>query len=169
LTTLKGKSTIDLKSKKVFKRISKNFYRGKMEKFKYGPLIWNCINEDDESGNYFWNGRPPVGYDTLNIPIDERGMQCLPIESPVHPTWQPDQKEFVYNEYMRQPIPSIEQAKRWFDDNFLVVPVKQCKKYIIKWLSNNLGIRNEFYLGLRNNSNSLEDVMDKLWPQDEHK
>ena len=27
-----------------------------MEKFKYGPLIWNCFTEDDESGNYYWNG-----------------------------------------------------------------------------------------------------------------
>ena len=140
-----------------------------MEKFKYGPLIWNCINEDDESGNYFWNGKPPVGYDRLGIPIDEAGMQCLSIRSPVHPTWQADHKRFEFNEYMSQPIPSVQQVKEWFDDNFLIVTPKQCKKYIIKWLSQNLGVRNEFYLGLKKDSNSLEDVMDKLWPQDVHR
>ena len=57
-----------------------------MEKFKYGPLIWNSANEDDESGNYFWNGKPPVDYDREGIPLHDEGMQCLPIDSPDHPS-----------------------------------------------------------------------------------
>ena len=73
-----------------------------MEKFKYGPLIWNCINEDDESGNFYWNGDPPVKYDDMNIPVDENGLQCLPVESPVHPSWtannvQKEKNDFLYN------------------------------------------------------------------------
>ena len=139
-----------------------------MEKFKYGPLIWNCINEDDESGNYFWNGKPPVEYDRMNIPIDEEGMQCLPIGSPVHPTWQPDEKQFVFNDFLQSEIPSLKETKEWFDDNFLVISEKQCKKYIIKWIRTHRGTH-PGYFKLTLGVTSMKEIMDRLWPQDEHK
>jgi hypothetical protein len=54
-------------------------------KYRYGPLIWNCTTDEDESGNYFWPGLPPVGYDKIGIPIDDRGYQCLPNVSIIQP------------------------------------------------------------------------------------
>jgi hypothetical protein len=33
------------------------------EKFKYGPLVWNHVDEEHDSGNYWWSGLPPVNYD----------------------------------------------------------------------------------------------------------
>lgn len=139
-----------------------------MEKFKYGLLIWNSVNEDDESGNYFWNGKPPVGYDDDGIPIDQEGMQCLPIESPVHPSWESDKNQLEYNDFLEFEIPSISSTREWFSDNFLVVSDRQCKKYIIRWIR-----KNRMYLPgfvkMTQGASSLADIMDRVWPQDEHK
>jgi len=139
-----------------------------MEKFKYGLLVWNSVNEDDESGNYFWNGKPPVGYDNDGIPIDEEGMQCLPIESPVHPSWNCNSAFLVYNKFLDFEIPSIDSTREWFDDNFLVVSDKQCKKYIIRWIRQN---RKELpgFAKMTAGASSLVEMMDRIWPQDEHK
>ena len=38
-----------------------------MTKFKYGPLVWNHIEDEDDSGNYWWPGLPPVSYDDTEI------------------------------------------------------------------------------------------------------
>ena len=139
-----------------------------MEKFKYGPLIWNCFTEDDESGNYYWNGSPPVGYDLDGIPIDKDGLQCLPIESPVHPSWVGVEEKYEFNEFLGFKIPSIESTKAWFDDNFLIISDEQCKKYIIRWIRKHKYGTPGFEELLRRTS-SLADIMDKVWPQDEHK
>ena len=139
-----------------------------MEKFKYGPLIWNCFTEDDESGNYYWNGSPPVGYDDDGIPIDQEGMQCLPIESPVHPCWRGDKEKLEYNSFLGFNIPSIDSTREWFDANFLIVSDKQCKKYIIRWIRKNKYGTPGFYDMVRDSS-SLTEMMDRVWPQDEHK
>ena len=164
LTSLKGNSNIDLKSKKSFRRILKNFYKEKMQKFKYGPLVWNSFAEEDESGNYYWNGNPPVEYDHLGIPIDEAGMQCLPIQSPVHPSWQVESSQLEYNDFLQFKIPSISSTREWFDENFLVVTDIQCKKYIIKWIR-----KNENFSRMIAGASSLVEMMDRIWPLDEHK
>ena len=54
------------------------------EKFKFGPLIWNHIDDDDDSGNYWWPGLRPLRYDDMGIPTDAKGLQCLPMSCPVH-------------------------------------------------------------------------------------
>ena len=62
-----------------------------MEQFKYGPLVYNTVESDDDSGNYYWpgNGIPPVGYDEYNIPIDSKGFQCLDAQQcPLHPHYE---------------------------------------------------------------------------------
>jgi hypothetical protein len=34
------------------------------EKFTYGPLVYNSLNEEsDDSGNYWWAGNAPVAYE----------------------------------------------------------------------------------------------------------
>ena len=139
-----------------------------MQKFKYGLLIWNSVNEDDESGNYFWNGKPPVEYDRDGVPIDDDGMQCLPIESPVHPSWQANTNQLEYNDFLEFEIPSIDSTREWFDDNFLIVSDKQCKKYIIRWIRNNRKSLPGF-VKMTQGVTSLVEMMDRVWPQDEHK
>ena len=139
-----------------------------MEKFKYGSLIWNCVNEDDESGNYFWNGNPPVAYDDDGIPVDEEGMQCLPVQSPVHPSWAGDNATFEYNDFLEFKIPTIDSTSDWFNDNFLVITDRQCKKYIIRWIRNHRRGEPGFHK-MTQGASSLTDMMDRVWPQDEHK
>tara|TARA_Y100000114_G_scaffold87843_1_gene81204 strand:- start:41 stop:460 length:420 start_codon:yes stop_codon:yes gene_type:complete len=139
-----------------------------MEKFKYGPLIWNSANEDDESGNYFWNGKPPVDYDREGIPIDDEGMQCLPIDSPVHPSWTCNNLFLVYNDFLEFEIPSIDSTREWFDDNFLIVSDKQCKKYIIRWIRMNRKALPGF-AKMTAGASSLVEMMDRVWPQDDLK
>ena len=46
-----------------------------MEQYKYGPLVYNTTDSDDDSGNYYWNGLPAVAYDKVGIPIDSNGFQ----------------------------------------------------------------------------------------------
>ena len=53
-----------------------------MEKFKYGPIIYNCVDEEDDSGNYYWAGEPPVAYDQWGVPVDRHGKQTLPLDCP---------------------------------------------------------------------------------------
>tara|TARA_Y100000389_G_scaffold165312_1_gene169450 strand:- start:182 stop:601 length:420 start_codon:yes stop_codon:yes gene_type:complete len=139
-----------------------------MPKFKYGPLVWNSINDEDESGNYFWNGKPPVDYDSDGIPIDDDGMQCLPIASPVHPSWTAESVQQEYNDFLGFEIPSISSTREWFDDNFLVANERQCKKYIIRWIKQNRSSLPGFYKMI-SEATSLADIMDRVWPQDEHK
>ena len=138
--------------------------REKMEKFKYGPLVWNCFSEEDESGNYYWNGNPPVDYDHDGIPVDEDGLQCLPIDSPVHPSWTADSTQLEYNNFLEFDIPSIDSTREWFDDNFLIVNDRQCKKYIIRWIRKN---RKELpgFAKMTAGASSLVDMMDRVWPQ----
>jgi len=139
-----------------------------MEKFKFGPLIWNSANEDDESGNYFWNGKPPVDYDRDGIPIDDEGMQCLPIDSPVHPSWTADNIQLEHNDFLEFEIPTIDGTREWFDDNFLIVSDTQCKKYIIRWIrTHRKGLPG--FGKMTVGASSLVEMMSRVWPQDERK
>lgn len=100
-------------------------------KYSYGPLVWNCSSDEDESGNFFWPGSPPCGYDAMGIPIDARGMQCLPTQSIIHPSYEPTEQ--FYSEVVKNNLPTIASARLWLDDNFLVVTDRQVAKFIIRW------------------------------------
>jgi len=107
-------------------------------KYKYGPLIWNCSSDEDESGNYFWPGSPPCAYDDSGIPIDIHGRQCLPGTSIIHPSYEPT--ETFYSEVVQANLPTIASARLWLDDNFLIVTDRQVAKFIIRWYE--LRVRN---------------------------
>ena len=51
-----------------------------MEQYKYGPLTWATI--DDDSGNYYYPGTPPTGYDEQGIPIDEKNYLIVGSAAP---------------------------------------------------------------------------------------
>lgn len=100
-------------------------------KYSYGPLIWNCSSDEDESGNFFWPGLPPCAYDAAGIPIDARGMQCLPTQSIINPSYQPT--ETTYSEVVKDDLPTVASARLWLDENFLIVTDRQVAKFIIRW------------------------------------
>ena len=128
-----------------------------MEKYKYGPLVYNIASDEDDEGNYYWNGLPPVGYDQMGIPIDKEGMQCLPIASPLHPSYEPVETE--YNSFLKMEIPSISSCMLWFDDNFISISEEDCKFYILRWLSKNYSNHSIF----SSNSFTTEKAINKIW------
>jgi hypothetical protein len=111
-------------------KIQKLFMRKNM-KYRYGPIVWNCSSDEDESGNYFWPGLPPCAYDDSGIPIDIHGKQCLPGTSIIHPNYEPT--DTFYSDVVCDDLPTIESARQWLDDNFLIVTDRQVAKFIIRW------------------------------------
>lgn len=137
-----------------------------MEKqFKYGPLVYNTNQSEEDEGNYFWNGSPPVGYDESGIPIDANGNQCLSINSPLHPAFDP--AETVFSEVLQSRIPTINCFRKWFDENFLIISDDQIKRYIIKWWRNKAARDNyHSYLNVLHNYSSVEEIMEAVWPDE---
>ena len=52
----------------------------------------------------------------MGIPIDSRGMQCLSLQSPLHPAYTI--KDSVFHEALNDYLPSIAEWKEWFADQF---------------------------------------------------
>jgi hypothetical protein len=138
------------------------------EKYRYGPLIYNCFGDDDDSGNYWWSGNPPVGYEAesgpYRIPIDADGNQCLPGECILHPNCKV--KEFEYNQVLDDDLPSVSWCKDWFVDNFLIVSDWQVCKYILRWYWWNN--QHEAKWKAFANGKTKEEMIQELWP-DAHK
>ena len=137
------------------------------EKFRYGPLIYNCFGEDDDSGNYWWNGSPVVGYEQpegiWKIPIDEMGNQCLPGECILHPNCRVE----VWDDHaLLGKIPNLEWCRSWFDDNFLIIDDYTVCRYIIRWLNWNYKHRDKWKSW--RNGKSVKQMINRLWP-DVHK
>ena len=136
-----------------------------MQKYKYGPLIYVIGGMDDDEGNYFWAGLPPVGYDEYGVPIDKNGNQCLDISCPLHPGFEPT--ETVFSEVLQFNIPSIEYFRKWFEDNFLIISDDQVKRYIIRWWSVRAKRENfRSYTDVLQNYSSVEEIQEAVWPDE---
>ena len=134
-----------------------------MEKYKYGPLLYVTQGMDDEEGNYYWAGSPPVGYDSSGIPIDKNGNQCLDISCPLHPGWEPE--DTVYSIVLLDDIPTVDSYLQWFEANFLIVSKKQIKSWIIqRWARKNRGTT--MYNEILNTYSSVEEIMEEVWPDE---
>jgi hypothetical protein len=135
-------------------------------KYKYGPLIWNCSTDVDESGNYYWAGTAPCAYDAMGIPIDDNGMQCLPIQSIIHPAYQPT--ETTFHPLISDSLPTISSARTWLDDNFLICTDHQVGRLIIRWYDSSLRSRTpqqqEAWDNVINTYRTRERLVDELWP-----
>lgn len=135
-------------------------------KYKYGPLIWNCVTDEDESGNYYWPGDAPCAYDPLGIPVDAKGMQCLPMLSIIHPAYEPT--ETTFHPLISDSLPTISSAKAWLDENFLVCTPHQVGRYIIRWYDSSLRKRTpeaqQLWEGVINTYRTRERLVDELWP-----
>lgn len=130
-----------------------------MQIYKYGPLVYNV--DGYEGGNFYWNGLSPVGYDHDEIPVDRNGMQCLPISSPLHPSWTPRKQEF--NQIVGRDMPTIQEVREWFEEHFLDISDYQICKYILKWYVRQ-NYRDQAYHDLLKKANSIEEVIKLIWP-----
>jgi len=102
-----------------------------MEKFKYGPLVWNLGGDDDDEGNYYWGGQPPVAYDSMKVPVDLDGRQCLPIDCPFHPHHVfKNTIESRHDRTVRFPS-SFQEYEEWLDKNFIVFDENPVKRNIM--------------------------------------
>lgn len=107
----------------------------KKEKFTYGPLVYNFFGEEDDSGNYWWTGDPPVGYEedsgVFRIPVCANGNQCLPGDTILHPNCSVEEWDecAVFGQK-----PSLSWCREWFEDNFLIIDDKTLCKYILRWM-----------------------------------
>ena len=131
-------------------------------KYRYGPLVWNCTTDEDESGNYFWPGLPPVGYDEIGIPIDDRGYQCLPNVSIINPGYVPT--ETTFHDLINDSLPTIRSASTWFDENFLITTPRQVGRFIIRWYDLNHKY-NTRWESIVNTYQTRERLVDAIWPE----
>ena len=129
--------------------------------FKYGPLRYIIDLEDDQSGNYYWPGLPPVGYDDIGIPIDENGNQCLPGDSILHLNYVPTETEWC--EILQVDLPTLASVRAWFEDNFLVVTDKDLCKYIFRWYAWNHS-NTVRYSELIHEYSNVQEIMEAVWP-----
>jgi len=107
-----------------------------MEQFKYGPIVYNTSDTDDDSGNYYWAGEPPVGYDSTGLPIDSRGFQCLDaVQCPLHPSYQVTEENTESNEALGCRIPTLASFNSWFEDNFIKAELRDLAFFIIRWIN----------------------------------
>lgn len=137
-----------------------------MQKFIYGPLIYNTWADSEESGNYYWPGSPPVGYDEMGIPVDEAGNQCLDVSSPLHPSYVPTETE--WNELIGDYLPVPASILPWFEDAGLIVDERLAKRYIVRWYEKCGWKRpTRAYGALSHQCTSVEEVIDKLWPPEQ--
>ena len=136
------------------------------EKFKYGPLVWNFIDDEDDSGNFWWPGLSPVKYDYMGIPVDEKDLQCLPVSCPVHPSY--NIKHSVFNLPLQDHLPSVEEWQTWFDEHFIEIDEARIKREMLKWYSKQRYKSDKFY-ELLEHVNSLNEMVNLVWPPEENK
>jgi len=138
-----------------------------VEKFKYGPLLWNHVDDEDDSGNYWWSGLAPVNYDETGIPVDEKGFQCLPLSSPVHPAYT--LKHSVFNSALQDHLPSFAEWQSWCDENFINIDETRIKREILRWYSKCDSGRSKQFYTLQQRAKSLNEMVDLVWPLDDDK
>lgn len=149
----------------MYKRI---IYEGNMkEKFKYGPLVYNYSDDEDDTGNYWWSGLTPIGYDHDNVPIDKEGLQCLPLQSPVHPGYVPVHSQ--YNKKLDVDLPSIEEWKSWFDSEFIDISEHRIKREILKWVIKDTARISKKFIEVRASCKTLDELVEIVWPLEENK
>ena len=140
------------------------------EKFKYGPLVYNSINDESDEGNYWWPGNPPVAYEAesgpFRIPVDANGNQCLPGESILHPNcrvekWESFELCKIPSLLLRCKIPSLSWCREWFEDNFLIVSDYDVCRYILRWCNWNYQWDLEWVEFVKNKT--IDELINEIW------
>jgi len=136
-----------------------------MEQYKYGPLVYNTSESDEETGNFYWNGLAPVGYDDLGIPIDSSGFQCLDIACPIHPGFDATACEKEPNDFLGLEIPTPSSFTEWFEEQFMEILPRDAAFFVLRWID----FQNESepcsqVLYRKCATMDIEDIIDAVWP-----
>lgn len=134
------------------------------EKFRYGPLVYNHFADEDDSGNYWWPGTPPVAYEEpsgiYKIPIDANGNQCLPGECILHPNCRVEEWE-TFEPFQ---VPSLSWSRAWFEDNFLIISDYDVCRYILRWCGYNYTNSGFEPFIQWKKGKSLDEMIGEIWP-----
>ena len=137
-----------------------------MEQYKYGPLVYNTTDSNDDTGNYYWPGEAPVGYDDEGIPVDSKGFQCLDAQQcPLHPSYSATEENTEHNEALGCSIPTLSSFNSWFEDAFIKAEPRDLAFFVIRWLNcqsddhSATSVLYEKYAKL-----DIDDIIDTLWP-----
>ena len=136
-----------------------------MEQYKYGPLVYNTSESDDETGNFYWNGLAPVGYDDIGIPIDSSGFQCLDIACAIHPDFDATACEKEPNDFLGLEIPTPSSFTEWFEEQFMELESRDAAFFVLRWID----FQNESepcsqVLYRKCATMDIEDIIDAVWP-----
>ena len=137
-----------------------------MEQYKYGPLLYNTTNSDDDSGNYYWPGEPPIAYDDYKIPVDGKGYQCLDAsQCPLHPDYKVTDTNMEHNEALGCTIPTLDHFNSWFEDAFIKAEPRDLAFFVLRWLnfqpddSPATSVLYAKYAQL-----DIDDIINAIWP-----
>jgi len=136
-----------------------------MEQCKYGPLLYNTSESDNESGNFYWNGLAPTGYDNMGVPVDSKGYQCLDIACPIHPGFTATESEKEPNEFLGVSIPTLSSFRSWFADQFLEVTDRDLALFVLRWID--LQTESEpcsQAVYSKCAKLDIDDIIDAIWP-----
>ena len=137
-----------------------------MEQYKYGPLVYNTSEFDDDTGNYYWPGIAPVGYDDEGIPLDSKGYQCLDaLLCPIHPAFEVKEENMEHNEALGCIIPTLDHFNGWFEDSFIKAKPRDLAFFIVRWLN----FQDDTYpatsaLYANYAQLDIDDIIDNIWP-----
>ena len=101
---------------------------------KCNDCYFTCLPYSKKFSNYPL-GKVKVFFPKDNIPIDAKGLQCLPMSSPVHPAYA--LKHSVFNPLIKDHLPSIDEWRQWFDEQFIEIDDARIKREILRWYAKN--------------------------------
>ena len=137
-----------------------------MEQYKYGPLVYNTTDSDDDTGNYYWPGIAPVNYDDVGIPIDNRGYQCLDVsECPLHPDYEVAETNMEHNKALGCTIPTLDSFNSWFEDAFIKAEPRDLAFFVLRWINfqpDDHPATSALYAKYA--QLDIEDIINALWP-----
>tara|TARA_R100000541_G_C1855772_1_gene78378 strand:- start:74 stop:523 length:450 start_codon:yes stop_codon:yes gene_type:complete len=144
-----------------------------MEQFKYGPLIYNTSESDDDSGNYYWPGKPPVTYDSEDVPLDSDGFQCIDaVQCPLHPSYDVNSDKSPNNLVVMEDnkalgceIPTLDSFNSWFEDNFIKAEPRDLAFFVLRWInfqSDESPATSALYAKYA--QLDIDDIIDVIWP-----
>jgi len=144
-----------------------------MEQYKYGPLIYNTSDSDDDSGNYYWPGKPPIAYDSEGVPLDSDGFQCLDaVQCPLHPSFKVNDDESPYKLVVMEDskalgceIPTLDSFNSWFEDNFIKAEPRDLAFFILRWINfqpDESPATSALYAKYA--QLDIDDIIDIIWP-----
>ena len=65
-------------------------------------------------------------------------------------------------------MPSIDEWQTWFEENYIEIDEARIKREILRWYSKQRNKSNRFY-ELQERANSLNEMVDLVWPPEENK